>query len=287
LRRAGGQTQALSACRYLCPMSLLLDPGAHPLVAHRGNSAHAPENTIEALRQGLAAGADALEFDVRLSRDGHAVLMHDPTLDRTTDGCGAVAGLTLAQLHRLDAGFRFTPDNGATFPWRGRGIAIPTLDEVLGAFPSTPIIVEIKTDEASPETLRLLLHHGAARRCLAAAFSDPAMIPFRGSPVAHGATRRDVVRLYARALAPGGPSRLPYQALVIPPAFRVFPLPVLRFARMTRRCGVPTHLWTVDDPARAHDYWQGGVSAIISNDPAAVAAARGAVCSSQIPASVS
>jgi glycerophosphoryl diester phosphodiesterase len=268
-------------------MSLLLDPDARSLVAHRGNSGRAPENTIEALRQGLAAGADALEFDVRLSQDGHAVLLHDATVDRTTDGNGPVAGLTLAQLRRLDAGFRFTPDLGGTFPWRGRGIVIPTLDEVLSVFPSTPIIVEIKTEYASPETLRLLLRHGAEGRCIAAAFDDPAMRPFRGSPVAHGATRRDVVRLYARALAPGGPSRLPYDALVIPPAFRVLPLPVLRFARMTRRCGVPTHVWTVDDPARARDYWRGGVSAIISNDPAVVRPLRGPARSPQLPASIS
>jgi glycerophosphoryl diester phosphodiesterase len=257
-------------------MNALLDPAAKLVIAHRGNSAHCPENTLESFRQGLALGADAIEFDVRLSRDGVAVVIHDPTLERTTDGAGSVAALTLDELRRLDAGHRFTPDGGATFPYRGRGITIPTLELVLSAFSGVHMIVEIKAPEAAAEVKRLLTAAGAAGRCLVGSFHDAALAPFRGTPIAHSASRRELIRLYARAIFPGSPSRQPWQALAIPPSFDGIPLPVMRFARMARRAGAATHVWTVDDPARALRYLGGAVNGIITNDPGTILSARGA-----------
>ena len=262
-------------------MSLLLDPEAQPVVAHRGNSAFAPENTLEALAQGVRLGADALEFDVRASRDGHVVAMHDPGVTRTTNGMEGVshgqlvAALTLAELRTLDAGFRFSRDDGRTFPWRSRGVQVPTLDEVLDAFPAIPMIIEIKSPDAAAMVERALRHHGATRRVVLGSFSHAALARFRGGDIAHGASRRDVVRLYARAVFPGGPRRVPWQVLCVPPVSGILPLPVLRFARMLRPLRVPTHVWTVDDPREARELWSGGVNAIISNDPAAILAAAG------------
>src|ERR1700752_3879311 len=112
-------------------MNALLDTAAQLVIAHRGNSAFFPENTLESFDQAVAIGADALEFDVRLSRDGRAVVIHDATLERTTNGAGEVAALTVDELQRLDAGYRFTHDGGRTFPFRGRGLTIPTLEMVL------------------------------------------------------------------------------------------------------------------------------------------------------------
>ena len=83
------------------------------------------------------------------------------------------------------------------------------------------------------------------------------------------------MRLLARALLPGAPRRLPYHALSIPPASNGIPLPVLRLARMARAAGVPTHVWTVDDPLCARRYWDGGVCGIITNDPSRILAAAG------------
>lgn len=256
-------------------MNVLLDPAARLVIAHRGDSARFPENTLEAFHQGMALGADALEFDVRLSSDGKAVVLHDPTLDRTTDGTGPVAARTAAELQLLDAGYRFTRDGGRTFPFRGRGMTIPTLELVLAAFPGVAMIVEIKVREASAEVKRLLELAGAAGRSLIGSFDDGAIAPFRGTPFAHSASRRELIPLLARSLAPGGPSRLPCQALAIPPWFKGVPIPVLRLARMARRAGAPTHVWTVDDPSRALRYWAGGVTGIISNDPGAILAAAG------------
>jgi glycerophosphoryl diester phosphodiesterase len=265
-------------------MNALLDPAAKLVIAHRGNSAFFPENTLESFQQGMALGADALEFDVRVTRDGTAVVIHDPTLDRTTNGTGAVSALTLEELQRLDAGYRFTRDGGRTFPFRGCGITIPTLELVLSTFPLVHMIVEIKTRDASAEVLRLLTGTGAAGRCLIGSFDEEAIAPFRGTPVAHSASQREMVRLFARALMPGGPSRLPFQALAIPPSYRGLPLPVMRFARMARRAGATTHVWTVDDPTRARRYWAGAVNGIITNDPGTIlASARRAGATSGSP----
>jgi glycerophosphoryl diester phosphodiesterase len=255
-------------------MNVLLDPSAKLVIAHRGNSAFCPENTLVSFQRGLSLGADALEFDIRVSRDGKAVVIHDPTLDRTTNGTGPVNALTLDELQRLDAGYRFTPDAGRTFPFRGQGITIPTLEVVLATFPGVHMIVEIKTRDASGEVKRLLTAAGAENRVLIGAFDDAAITPFRGSAFAHSASRRELVRLYARALLPGGPQRLPFHALAIPPRFRAIPVPVMRFARMARHTGGTTHVWTIDDPAQARRYWAGAVNGIITNDPGTILASR-------------
>lgn len=256
-------------------MNVLLDPDARLVIAHRGNSAFYPENTLESFQQGLALGADALELDVRVTRDGKAVVIHDPTLERTTNGVGPVHAMTLDELQRLDAGCRFTRDGGRTFPFRSRGMTIPSFEQALAAFPHAPIIVEIKTPAASAEVKRLISTARAEGRCLVGAFADSAIAPFRGSAIARSASRRELIRLYARALLPGAPPRLPYQALAVPPTFRFIPMPVLRFARMARRARASTHVWTVDDPAKAGRYWAGGVNGIITNDPGAILASVG------------
>ena len=256
-------------------MNVLLDPAAQLVIAHRGNSAFFPENTLESFEQAVALGVDALELDVRISRDGKAVVIHDPAVDRTTNGTGAVAAQTLDELQRLDAGYRFTRDGGRSFPFRGRAISIPTFEFVLSAFPNVPMIVEIKTRDASVEVRRLIEHAGATGRCLVGAFDDAAIAPFRGSQIAHSASRRELVRLFGRAFMPGAPSHLPYHALAIPPHSHGLPIPVQRFARMARNTGAPTHVWTIDDPAQARRYWAGAVNGIITNDPAAILASAG------------
>jgi glycerophosphoryl diester phosphodiesterase len=256
-------------------MNALLDPAAQLVIAHRGNSAFFPENTLESFEQAVALGVDALEFDVRLSRDGMAVVIHDPTLERTTNGAGAVRALTLGELQRLDAGHRFTRDGGRTFPFRGRGISIPTLEFVLSAFPGVPMIVEIKTREASGEVRRLIERAGAAARVLVGAFDDAAIAEFRGTAIPRSASRRELLRLFGRALLPGSPSRMPYQALAIPPRTHGVPIPVQRFARMAHGAGATTHVWTIDDPAQARRCWAGAVNGIITNDPAAILASAG------------
>jgi glycerophosphoryl diester phosphodiesterase len=106
LGRRGGQSD------------LALKPKDWPVnIAHRGGAEIAPENTLEGFREGLRVGAGVLELDVHTTADGHVVVIHDATVDRTTDSPGTVREMTLAELKRLDAGYRFTRDEGGTFPY--------------------------------------------------------------------------------------------------------------------------------------------------------------------------
>ena len=105
--------------------------GAPMLVAHRGGSLLAPENTMAAFSSATDDWwADMLEMDVRLTRDGHVVVIHDDSVDRTTDGSGKVSEMTLEEIKDLDAGYRFRDLVGG-FPFKGKGVTVPTLEEVL------------------------------------------------------------------------------------------------------------------------------------------------------------
>ncbi len=252
----------------------LLDPYRRLVIAHRGNSMHAPEDTLEALAQGLGLGADGIEFDVRLSADGVPVVIHDPTLDRTTDAVGLVARQSLAALRACDAGHRFTRDEGRTFPYRGLGVRIPTLDEVLETFPAVACILEIKAPEATDAVMRTIERHGAADRVLIGSFAEAAHAQLQGRGFHITASRRDVERLFVRALLGLPLGRTPYQACSVPPRWKWLRIPVTRFARVLRRRGIPTHCWTINDPAMAADLWAGGVSAILSDDPGTMLALR-------------
>jgi glycerophosphoryl diester phosphodiesterase len=126
------------------------------VVAHRGASAQLPENTMEAFRRGVEAGADAIELDVHLTSDGQLAVIHDDTLDRTTDGSGPVAGRSMEELRTFDAGFGFTDAEGGT-PFRGSGMRIPTLPEVLAWLPDgIGLVVEIKARAAVEATVEAL-----------------------------------------------------------------------------------------------------------------------------------
>ena len=124
-----------------------------PLVyAHRGGAALRPENTIDAFDHGLSVGADGLELDVHLSRDGVVVVHHDETLERTTDARGPIAAFTADELARVDAGYWFRGARMATFPFRGRGISVPTLRTVLRRYRDARLIIELKMND--PELAR-------------------------------------------------------------------------------------------------------------------------------------
>jgi glycerophosphoryl diester phosphodiesterase len=119
------------------------------VVAHRGASAQAPENTLEAFRLAVEAGADAIELDVHLTSDGQLAVIHDATLDRTTDGTGPVADRTMDEIREADAGAEFGGPNG-DYPFRGKGLTIPTLPEVLAWLPDDlGLVIEIKARAAA------------------------------------------------------------------------------------------------------------------------------------------
>jgi len=256
-------------------MNLLLDLAAHPVIGHRGASGLAPENTRESLQLALSQGAEALEFDVHLSADGTPVLMHDATLERTTGSAGLVRSLSARELAALDAGYHFSPDNGQNFPWRDRGLGVPSLSEVLEHFPDTALLIELKTVEVALPVRRILLEHRAADRVILASFLDQALGPFRDGKFLVGASRRGILKLWLRSKLGMGAPPGPDLVYMVPDRYRERVLvPTSRFVRAARAAGRPVHVWTVNDPERAAHLWRQGVSGIITNYPALIRAER-------------
>jgi glycerophosphoryl diester phosphodiesterase len=174
-------------------------------IAHQGGEAEFPSNTMYAFKHSVQAGADMLELDVGVTKDGKVVVMHDTTLDRTTSGHGTIASHTLKQIRKLDGAYWFAggkapyDHKAKRHPFRGKGLKVPTLQEVLKAFPKTPINVEIKgrTKAEKPEeyiqnaeVLAKLLKSSPRRDIIVVSFQQPAVDRFHALapaiPVAPG-----------------------------------------------------------------------------------------------------
>lgn len=237
--------------------------GAPLLVAHRGGSKLAPENTMPAFRGAVAHWrADILEMDVRLSADGEVVVIHDPTVDRTTDGTGDVASLPWAALAELDAGYRFVASNGAA-SFRGVGVRIPRLEEVLEELPCARLNIESKAPEAAAPLVRLIERHGATHRVLVAAQWEKDRVGALGYRGAWGATREQVARL--RLLPLGYTPRA--DVLQIPEVWKGVRILTPSFLARAHRKNIPVQVWTVDDPADMRRLLSWGVDGIQSDRP--------------------
>lgn len=228
------------------------EPGPR-VIAHRGGSGLWPENTLHAFRNAAALGVDVLEMDLRQTADGQIVVLHDETVDRTTDGHGSVTALTVAELQRLDAGYRWTADAGQTFPFRGHGIVVPTLRQVFAALPQARMNVEIKGNGAAMAAPLCALIRGHAmeqRVAVVAADQEPLDAFRRACPeVATGATRNEVTRFTllsaafaVRWFAPRA------QMLQVPERLGRLPLVTQRFVRDARRLNLKVEVWTINEP---------------------------------------
>jgi glycerophosphoryl diester phosphodiesterase len=245
----------------------LLDLSARPIIAHRGASGAAPENTLAAFELAVRQGADAFELDVRLTADGVPVVLHDPTLDRTTDRAGLLAALRLADLRDIDAGFRFSPDGGRTFPFRAADVCIPSLTEVLRGFPDMPVLLELKEVAAQGTIRQVLIEEKAVERCVLASENHAALQMFREPPFATAASAAEIGVLYRAVLFRRVPMSLPYRLLSVPVRHRGLPVPTRSFVAAARGLGCPVHVWTVNDAATARTLWSRGVAGIVTNYP--------------------
>ncbi|HEX2181241.1 MAG TPA: glycerophosphodiester phosphodiesterase [Rubrobacteraceae bacterium] len=272
---AGGVT-ALAAVAYLRRGTRTLEEGWPVNFAHRGASALAPENTLEAFRLAVEAGARGLELDVHVTRDGEVVVIHDPTVDRTTDGSGVVAAMTLAEIRHLDAGYRFSPDGGRTFPYRGRGLGVPTLTEVYAEFPDARVNADIKEEQPGAEEAVLGVIRGAAaeERTLIASTDHPVIRRFRrvsGGRIATAASRREIVmfyllsRLHLETLA-----RPVYAALQVPVEHSGITLVTPRFVKAAHSRGVRVDVWTINEVAEMRRLLDLGVDMLMTDRPEAL-----------------
>jgi glycerophosphoryl diester phosphodiesterase len=259
--------------------------GKRPLVyAHRGGAALRPENTIAAFDHGLALGADGLELDVRLSKDGVVVVHHDPTLERTTDGQGRIADRSSDELARLDAGYRFSSGDG--FPFRGQGIQIPTLASVLRRYPDKAFIIELKSElpgdgtEVARRTVDALRTAGALERVALGSFSGRALRTARAlEPALRTGAAREETRWALYRSWVGWPLGRPrYQEFQVPERSGSTTVVSRRFVEHAHKSGLAVKVWTIDhepDMTRLLDW---GVDAIISDRPdiaVGVVSARG------------
>jgi glycerophosphoryl diester phosphodiesterase len=238
------------------------------LVAHRGGAGLAPENTLAAFMNGARTwGADMTELDVHATLDGHCVVIHDPTVDRTTDGSGAVVSMTLAELRRLDAGHRFTRD-GRTFPFRGQGVTVPTIEEVLEALPDMRFIVEVKDGRAQRPLFDVVRRLDARDRIIAAGMNgrDRTLFPeFRG---AVSGSAEQMRRFYLPFRLGLGRFFLPAADVVqVPERWHGLRVVSPGFVRVLARGGIPVHVWTVNDAPAMHRLLDWGVEGIITDRP--------------------
>lgn len=242
--------------------------------AHRGGSGLAPENTLVAFERGLAFGADALELDIQTTSEGEIVIIHDPTLDRTTNGVGPVATHTLDELRRLDAGYRFTTDGGHTYPYRGQGITLPTMREIFERFPHMRINIDLK--ESSPDRERrlwdLIQEYQAYDRVLVASGDlHLPIIRFRqltAGRVATSASEQEIRFFFFATVARATRWLRPaYDALQVPEAHRGTRIVSHRLLEAAHRLALDVHVWTVDAPADMERLLALGVDGLMTDRP--------------------
>ncbi len=239
------------------------------VIGHRGGAGAAPENTVAAIRHGIEAGADAIEFDIHATRDDRIVVIHDDTLERTTDGAGTVEDLTLDELRRFDAGFNFTPDLGRSFPFRGTGIGIPTLEEAVESTEGQPIICEIKTPKAGQLLAEWLPGRPVRERMIVCGFDIEAVRPAAAAARWRCASQRDLTPFVLLGNL-GIPVRLASDiaAAIVPMRKGVVPVVTRGFVRRCHAAGVGVHVWTVNRTDEMRQLLELGVDGLISDFPA-------------------
>ena len=229
-----------------------------------------------AFRLAAESGAGGLETDVHMTRDGYVVAIHDDTVDRTTSGSGAVRDTTLAEVQSFDAGYRFTPDGGATYPYRGQGVRVPELGEIFREFPDLAVNIDIKEAQPGIEgaVLRVIEEAGAGDRALVVSEWAPVISRFRGladGRIRTGASRGEILLFYSLSILHLELLLHPsYDALQVPAYHRGREVVTGRFVRAAHGIGVRVDVWTVDEPAEMRRLLDLGVDVIMTNRPEAL-----------------
>lgn len=246
----------------------LYQVNAKPLIiAHRGGAGLWPENTLFALQEAAKLGADLSEIDIHMSRDGVLVAIHDESVDRTTNSKGLVQDLTLAELKKLDAGYRWTNDKGHTFPFRGQGIKIPSLNEIFVAFPKQIVSIEIKqNDPPIVAALRALINqHKKTKQVLVSAFSSRTMKVVRRlcPDIATAGTQAEIDRFSKLSkLFLTRPFLLSAIALEVP-----YERVTAHFVKAAHKKNIRVDVWTINEIDEMERLLALGVDGILTDFP--------------------
>lgn len=253
------------------------DTEATLVIAHQGGERMYPSETMFTFDKAVAMGVDVLEMDVHSTSDGVLVLIHDATVDRTTDGRGAIKEMSFAEIQALDAGYYWTDDDGQTYPYRGQGITVPALEEVFRAYPDMPMNIELKQQE--PSIVRpfcdLVHEYEMEDKVLMATFHPEVMDEFRQTcpDVATSMVQKEILPLWLLSKVgleelynPAG------EAIQVP---LTSTLPVLgevdvlteQFIEAAHQRNVQVHAWTINDPAEMERLIDKGIDGIITDRP--------------------
>jgi glycerophosphoryl diester phosphodiesterase len=239
--------------------------------AHRGASLRAPENTLEAFRLASRSGAGGLELDVHMTSDGRVVVIHDDSVDHTTEGTGLVRRMTLHEVQSLDAGYRFTPDGGTTYPYRGRDVRVPELGEVLREFPDHKVNIDIKEEQPGVEAALLETIKDAGDRVLVVSEMQAIVERVRelsGNSISTGASRREIGDFYRLSrLRLEFLVRPPYDALQVPVEYGGREVVTPLFVKAAHDRGVRVDVWTIDDAEEMRRLLDLGADVIMTNRP--------------------
>lgn len=256
----------------------LLPQAEVAVLAHAGGALLWPDNTMTAFTAANELGVDVLELDVHESASGEFVVIHDDTVDRTTNGSGRVADLALQELRGLDAGYRWTVDgpraeaDDAAYAYRGVGVTLPTLSEVLGAFPETAVNVELKQDDsgAAARLCEVLRAAGASERVMVGSFHGGPLAAFRDAcpEVATSASQNEVILFLAlEKLRLSAVLTPPYEALQVPVSRSGIRIVTPHFVEAAHARGVDVHVWTINDEATMRELVELGVDGLITDRP--------------------
>ena len=247
-----------------------LASGGFVAFAHRGGSRERPENTLASFGAAVELGYRYLETDTQITRDGVLLAFHDETLDRVTDLHGPVSALTLEEVRRGDAGYHFTQDQGRTHPYRGRGITVPTLEEVLLAFPSTRFNIDAKSAEVLVPLASLIDRLGVAGRICIGSFSDRRLGRFRrlaGGRVATSMGRRAIIAARLTSVVAGRMRAFGADCVQVPTSQWGVRVLDPAFVRAAHRQGLQVHVWTIDDRPAMERILDLGVDGIMTDRP--------------------
>jgi glycerophosphoryl diester phosphodiesterase len=244
-----------------------LDRTAPIAFAHRGGAGEAPENTLAAFALAVELGYRYLETDAHLTRDGVLVAFHDPRLDRVTDRIGAIAELDIADVEAADAGHAFSTDGGRSFPFRGRGVRVPRVEELLVCWPEAQVNIDPKSDACVDPLVELIDRLRAWDRVCIGSFSDRRLRRVRELSRGRACTSMGphAVALARAASCVGLMPRQGADCVQVPIRKGRVEIVTARFVRAAHRAGLPVHVWTVSDETLINELLDLGVDGIMTD----------------------
>ncbi len=242
-------------------------------IAHRGASAEAPENTLPAFERAFHQyHCDRVELDLRLTRDGVPVVFHDETLERTSNGKGLLRHFSLREIKALDAGFQFDPAGKGKYPFRGKGVTLPTLEEVLTSFPGRGFFLEMKDRgaEMGQKILEVLRRLPKNSHVVVGSFHGPTMRIFRR--LASGSVDTFLAEdetLFAHAAFRLGFKKIQWAGRYasLPRAQFGFSLDGERWIEFLHRSGARVYYWTVNEIPEMKKLLTRGADGILTDYP--------------------